>query len=48
MCIRDRETYLACRTKLAEDLGLDPSVETQRLYEQVLAMETTPNKAVRY
>jgi len=42
------ETYLACRTKLADDLGLDPSVETQRLYEQVLAMETTPAKSVRY
>lgn len=33
------ETYMACRDRLAEDLGLDPSVETQRLYEQVLAME---------
>jgi len=42
------ETYLACRTKLADDLGLDPSVETQRLYEQVLAMETAPTKSVRY
>ncbi len=42
------ETYLACRTKLADDLGLDPSAETQRLYEQVLAMETTHNRVVRY
>ena len=42
------ETYLACRTKLADDLGLDPSVETRRLYEQVLAMETKPTSRVRY
>lgn len=42
------ETYFACRTKLADDLGLDPSVETQRLYEQVLAMEPAPSRAVRY
>jgi DNA-binding SARP family transcriptional activator len=42
------ETYLACRTKLADDLGLDPSVETQRLYEQVLAMETAPSRVTRY
>ncbi|MGB4592753.1 MAG: BTAD domain-containing putative transcriptional regulator [Coriobacteriia bacterium] len=34
------ETYLTCRSRLSEDLGLDPSVETQRLYEQILAMET--------
>ncbi len=33
------ETYLACRSKLVEDLGLDPCVDTVRLYEQVLAME---------
>lgn len=33
------ETYLACRSRLADDLGLDPSGETLRLYEQVLAME---------
>lgn len=33
------ETYMACRAILAEDLGLDPSQETQRLYEKVLAME---------
>jgi DNA-binding SARP family transcriptional activator len=40
------ETYIACRTKLAEDLGLDPSLETQRLYEQVLAMEDGGETAV--
>jgi DNA-binding SARP family transcriptional activator len=33
------ETYLACRTRLVEDLGIDPSGETMRLYEQVLGME---------
>ncbi len=36
------DTYLACRTRLAEDLGLDPSRETVTLYEQVLAMEEGP------
>lgn len=40
------ETYITCRTKLAEDLGLDPSQETQRLYEQVLAMEDVEESAV--
>lgn len=33
------ETYLACRSRLVEDLGLDPCIDTVRLYEQVLAME---------
>ena len=33
------ETYMACKAKLAEDLGLDPSVETRKLYDQILAME---------
>jgi DNA-binding SARP family transcriptional activator len=33
------ETYTACRSKLAEDLGLDPSVETRRLYDEILGME---------
>lgn len=36
------ETYVACKSKLAEDLGLDPSTETQRLYDQILAMEDPP------
>ncbi len=36
------ETYVACKSKLAEDLGLDPSTETQRLYDQILAMEEPP------
>ncbi|MHB9004660.1 MAG: AfsR/SARP family transcriptional regulator, partial [Coriobacteriia bacterium] len=33
------DVYLSCRHRLAEDLGLDPSAETLRLYEQILAME---------
>ncbi len=33
------ETYFACRTRLVDDLGLDPSGATMRLYERVLAME---------
>jgi DNA-binding SARP family transcriptional activator len=33
------ETYFACKDKLGEELGLDPSQETSRLYDQVLAME---------
>ena len=36
------ETYMACRSQLAEELGLDPSAETRLLYDQVLAMEDTP------
>jgi len=37
------ETYMTCRTRLAEDLGIDPSSETQRLYEEVIAMEDKPD-----
>ncbi|MCE5191188.1 MAG: hypothetical protein LLG08_05445 [Actinomycetia bacterium] len=37
------ETYMACKSKLGEDLGLDPSTETQRLYDQILAMEEPPS-----
>lgn len=33
------DTYLACRTRLVEDLGIDPSGETTRLYQHVLAMD---------
>ncbi|MDH4139376.1 MAG: hypothetical protein OEV43_02270 [Coriobacteriia bacterium] len=35
------ETYVACRVRLGDDLGIDPSSETKRLYEQILAMEDT-------
>ena len=37
------ETYLACRHRLAEDLGLDPSIQTRRLYDEILAMEEAGN-----
>jgi DNA-binding SARP family transcriptional activator len=33
------ETYMLCRTRLVEDLGIDPSGETTRLYQHVLGME---------
>jgi len=33
------ETYLSCRSRLTEDLGIDPSIETTRIYQAVLAME---------
>ena len=33
------ETYMSCRNRLVEDLGIDPSRETTALYEQVLGME---------
>lgn len=34
------ETYLVCRGRLVDDLGIDPSIETTRLYEAVLAMDS--------
>jgi DNA-binding SARP family transcriptional activator len=37
------ETYMTCRSRLVDDLGIDPSVETTRLYEQVLGMEDGPS-----
>lgn len=33
------ETYLSCRSRLTEDLGIDPSIETTRIYQAVLAMD---------
>jgi DNA-binding SARP family transcriptional activator len=36
------DTYMTCMHRLSEDLGLDPSAETRRLYDQVLAMEEGP------
>jgi DNA-binding SARP family transcriptional activator len=36
------ETYMSCRSRLVEDLGIDPSRETTALYEQVLGMEDAP------
>jgi DNA-binding SARP family transcriptional activator/ATP/maltotriose-dependent transcriptional regulator MalT len=38
------ETYLSCRSRLIDELGLDPCVDTVRLYEQVLAMEDAPQR----
>ncbi len=38
------DMFMACRAKLSEDLGLDPSVETRKLYEEVLAMEDSPER----
>jgi DNA-binding SARP family transcriptional activator/ATP/maltotriose-dependent transcriptional regulator MalT len=38
------ETYMSCRNRLVEDLGIDPSRETTALYEQVLGMEEGPAK----
>jgi len=36
------ETFVQCKTQLAEELGLDPSAETMALYQQVLVMEERP------
>jgi len=36
------ETFVQCKTRLAEELGLDPSSETAALYQQVLVMEEQP------
>jgi len=33
------EVYMKCRKRLNEDLGMDPSSETMRLYQQILSME---------
>lgn len=36
------ETYIQCKSQLADELGLDPSGSTMELYQQVLAMEERP------
>lgn len=36
------ETFLQCRDRLSEDLGLDPSAETMALYQEILVMEDCP------
>jgi DNA-binding SARP family transcriptional activator len=41
------ETFLQCRSRLAEELGLDPSAETRALYNEVLAMEERPRVGYR-
>lgn len=33
------ETYMSCLENMVEQLGLDPSLETRKLYDKVLAME---------
>lgn len=42
------ETYMSCRSRLTEDLGIDPSVETTRIYQSVLAMEEADESLVQY
>ena len=37
------DTYMQCRDKLCEELGLDPSAEMRALYDQILAMEERPS-----
>lgn len=36
------DTFIQCRTRLSEELGLDPSGETMQLYQEVLVMEDRP------
>ena len=36
------DTYLLCRQRLADELGLDPSAETRAMYDEILAMEVAP------
>ena len=33
------QTYFACRRYLADDLGIDPSAETMRLYRSIIEAE---------
>ena len=37
------DTYMQCRDKLCEELGLDPSAEMRALYDEILAMEERPS-----
>ncbi len=39
------ETYLSCRSRLTEDLGIDPSAETNKLYQHVLGMESNTDES---
>jgi DNA-binding SARP family transcriptional activator len=39
------ETYLSCRSRLTEDLGIDPSAETNKLYQHVLGMESNQDES---
>jgi DNA-binding SARP family transcriptional activator len=38
------DTYMQCRDKLCEELGLDPSAEMRALYDEILAMEDRPRR----
>jgi DNA-binding SARP family transcriptional activator/ATP/maltotriose-dependent transcriptional regulator MalT len=39
------ETYINCRNRLIEDLGIDPSAETNKLYQHVLGMESNTEES---
>lgn len=36
------DMFLQCRSTLGEELGLDPSTDTMRLYQEILTMEECP------
>ncbi len=36
------ESFITCKTQIAEQLGLDPSPETTALYQEILCMEDKP------
>lgn len=36
------DTFLQCRSKLSDELGLDPSGQTMSLYQEILVMEDSP------
>lgn len=36
------DTFIQCRAKLSDELGLDPSSETMALYQEILVMEDAP------
>jgi DNA-binding SARP family transcriptional activator len=36
------DTFIQCKSRLADDLGLDPSAETMSLYQEILVMEDAP------
>lgn len=38
------DTFIQCKTKLVDDLGLDPSAETMALYQEILVMEDRPRQ----
>jgi DNA-binding SARP family transcriptional activator len=38
------ETFIQCKTQLAEQLGLDPGADTMALYQEILVMEERPRQ----